>query len=113
TVRACQCSFCRKHGARTAVDPQGQVRIRVEDEGLLGRYRWNLRTAEFLVCARCGCYVGAVTSPDRALATVNLNVLDEAARFSQPPQPVSYDGEPSEQRRRRREAGWTPALWPR
>src|SRR2546421_12496625 len=86
TVRACQCSFCRKHGARTAVDPQGQVRIRAKDEGLLARYQWNLRTAEFLLCARCGCYAGAVTSPDRSLATVNVNVLDDAARFTQPAQ---------------------------
>ena len=89
------------------------MRIRVKDEGLLARYQWNLRTAEFLVCARCGCYVAALTSPDRSLGTVNVNVLDEAGRFDRPPQPVDYDAETPEERRRRREAGWTPAVWRR
>ena len=26
-VRACQCGFCRAHGARTAADPEGRVRF--------------------------------------------------------------------------------------
>jgi len=33
-IRACQCSFCRKHNSRTVSDPHGQVSIRLED-----RYR--------------------------------------------------------------------------
>src|SRR5918997_5262358 len=77
-VRACDCSFCTRHGGRTTTDPQGSVRFTVRDRAKLNRYRFGLRTADFLICAECGAYVGAVISEDgRAYATLNVNVFDE------------------------------------
>jgi hypothetical protein len=109
-VRECQCSFCRSHGARASSDPHGSLRIRVEAAEDLSRYRFGLRTADFLICKRCGNYLAAVmTMPDgRTCATANINLFDAAQRFTQPPVAVSYTAETAEQRRARRLANWTP-----
>jgi len=112
-VRACACSFCRAHGARTVTDPGGQVRLRAREPAELGRYQFGQRTAEFLVCRRCGVYVAAVMSAtDGSLrATVNINALAEGARFSRDASEVDYSGESAAERLARRAAGWTPAQW--
>ena len=52
-VRACDCSFCTRHGARTTTDSQGGASFIVRDAAKLNRYRFGLRTADFLVCAAC------------------------------------------------------------
>ena len=105
-VRACQCSFCRAHGARTASDPQGSVRF----SGPLRRYRFGLRTADFLLCPDCGVYLGALyADADGAWATLNVNCLAERALFPAAPEPVSYEGEDPAGRVARRKARWTPA----
>jgi hypothetical protein len=109
-IRACQCSFCRKHGARAVSDPRGRVRFSVREPDALVRYRFALRTAEFLVCARCGIYVAAVLGDGGgSYATVNVNVLDRADEFSRAVTPVSYEAETETARRARRVARWTPA----
>src|SRR5947209_576321 len=51
--RACQCSFCRMHGTRTASDPAGRLHLSVRNPGLLSRYRFSLKTADYLVCRTC------------------------------------------------------------
>jgi hypothetical protein len=58
-LRACQCSFCRRHGSRALSDPAGRVEIEAE-AGALNRYRFGLGTADYFLCARCGVYVAAV-----------------------------------------------------
>lgn len=109
-IRACGCSFCRKHGARAVSDPHGRVRISVREPDALVRYRFALRTADFLVCARCGVYVAAVLGDTGgSYATVNVNGLDRADEFSRAVTPVSYEGETEAERRVRRRARWTPA----
>jgi len=109
-VRACQCSFCGRHGARCVSDPQGRARITVRDEDALVRYRFALNTADFLVCGRCGVYLGALMREDdgRAFATLNINAFDSNAAFASPT-PVSYDAETEPERRARRRRRWTPA----
>jgi hypothetical protein len=109
-VRACACAFCRKQGARATSDPAGRVEILVRDRDALIRHRFALRTADFLVCGRCGVYVAAVLAEgDAAWATVNVNVLEAAERFARDAAVVSYDGETEAARRARRRATWTPA----
>ena len=108
-VRACACSFCRKHGALSTSDPNGKVKITVHDPNLLIRYRFGLKTADFLICKRCGIYLAAVmTVGDRVYATVNINTFDFLESFKQKPLTVSYDGESEAERRARREKNWTP-----
>ena len=108
TVRACQCSFCRAHGARTTSDPDGSVVFLIPDASKLGRYRFGSRSADFLVCRECGVYVAAVmTSPAGQFATLNVNTMRGPPNVAQAA-PVSYDGETREQKRARREQRWTP-----
>jgi hypothetical protein len=108
-LRACGCSFCRKHGARTTSDPEGRARITVGDPARLIRYRFAQATADFLVCGSCGVYVAAVLSdPGAAFAVLNVNAFDEQERFSGEGRPVDYEGEDIEARRARRRERWTP-----
>ncbi|MDP6659369.1 MAG: aldehyde-activating protein, partial [Candidatus Poseidoniia archaeon] len=63
-VRACGCSFCRGHGARTTTDAEGSAEIEVADASRLSRYRFGLKTADFLICGNCGAYMGALFEDD-------------------------------------------------
>ena len=110
SIRACSCSFCRAHGARSTSDPNGHVEITVNDPGQLIRYRFATKTADFLICGRCGIYVAAVlTVGSSSYATVNVNTLDSAKSFLQEARSMNYDGETEMERIRRRMKNWTPA----
>lgn len=104
--RACQCGFCRRHGGRTVSDPDGQATLELSGEGI--RYGFGTRTTEYIICARCGVYVGAVAKIDGAnYATLNLNAFDDP-RLDLASAPVSYDGESAAARAERRRKAWTP-----
>jgi hypothetical protein len=112
-LRACQCSFCLRHGANTTTDAAGHLAIDVRDATRLQRYRFGLATAEYLVCGACGVYVAAVlTDGDRAWSTLNVRVLElpDGARFAAVATAVSYDGEDVAARIARRKAVWTPTV---
>lgn len=105
-MRSCTCSFCSKHGARTASDPAGHVEIALGPE--VTRYRFGQATADFLVCGACGVYVAAVLEGEgREVATININTLD--TKLTGVGASVSYADEEREARVRRRLAAWTPA----
>jgi len=109
-VRACQCSFCRKHGVRAVADPGGRAEIRVGNPQKLIRYQFGHRAADFLVCANCGVYVAAIMEEgNETFATMIVNAFDNHADFAASAQPVSYDGEDEAGRRQRRRDKWTPA----
>jgi hypothetical protein len=109
-LRACGCSFCRAHNTRTTSDPNGSVEIRAGDPSLVQRYRFGTGTAEFLICKRCGVYIGAIgESASGTRAVINTNCLDDRAAFTQQAQPVDHDGEATGDRLARRAANWTPA----
>ena len=110
-VRACQCTFCRRHGALTSSDPAGTLGFAVQDPVALLRYRFATGTAEFLLCARCGVYVGAVMKEDgRRFGIVNLNSLDARADLTPVPEAMDYSAEDATARRLRRRVRWTPMV---
>ena len=112
-VRACQCTFCRAHGAVCTSDPEARVQFRYVHPEHLRRYRFGLRTADFLVCKECGCYLGAVMmTGSGAVAVINLNVLKQPPRTLPDPTAVNYRSESLEERRARRRAKWTPVSGP-
>ena len=83
-VRACGCSFCRAHNTRTTSDPDGSVDIDAADWSLVEPYRFGTGTAEFLICKRCGVYVGAIGETAAGIrAVINTNCLDSRAAFTQ------------------------------
>ncbi|MCB1743735.1 MAG: aldehyde-activating protein [Gammaproteobacteria bacterium] len=109
--RACQCSFCRQHQSRAVSDPNGSLRITVEDGSLLSRYQFAMKTIEFLVCRNCGIYVaGFMPDPtdDHAYATLMISALDNRTKFP-PPVAKDYDAQSREARAERRRNVWTPA----
>ena len=93
-LRSCSCSFCRSHGTRTISDRDGLVEIAAVDWSLVERYRFGSRTADYVICRRCGVYVGAVCETSSGLrAVVNVNCLDDRAEFTQVPAAPDNDGE--------------------
>ncbi|MBN8530921.1 MAG: hypothetical protein J0L97_03540 [Alphaproteobacteria bacterium] len=109
-VRVCTCDFCRKHGAETTSDPKGRLRLMVYDSSKLNRYRFGLRTADYLICHECGVYIGALLAfDDKCYGTVNTRVFQEKSHLPQKHHTVSYDGEHEQEREVRRKALWTPA----
>jgi hypothetical protein len=107
-LRACQCSFCRRHGALSTSDPAGRVSFSLRDSTRVTRYRFGLKTADFLLCADCGVYVAAVIGErGEEWAVMNANTLDGAARLRQPITPMTYEGESASQRNARRRERWT------
>ena len=108
-IGRCTCSFCRRHGARTMGDPGGSVEFRAAP-GDLSRYRFGLGITDFLLCARCGTYVGAVMpDEDATIGIVNVNSLDIRDTFDPAPPPHRYDGEDEAHRRARRRKFWMRA----
>ncbi|MFI5300802.1 MAG: GFA family protein [Polyangiales bacterium] len=108
-LRECQCSFCRKHGARTASDAAGRLRISVREPDLLVRYRFALGVTDFLICKPCGVYVAPTTQASKGvMGALNVNVLDEREPFLRRAEPVRYFRETVEQRMSRRLLTWMP-----
>lgn len=111
SVRSCDCSFCRAHGARCTSDPAGSVRFRISRPERLLRYRFALETADFLICGRCGVYVGAVLPAGEAhFAIVNLNALVEPPAGLPAAGAVGYGAESASERISRRHERWTPVV---
>jgi hypothetical protein len=108
-VGRCSCTFCRRHGARTMGDPSGSVEFRAAP-GALSRYRFGLAITDFLLCSKCGTYVGAVMEDQGGLiATLNVNSLDIRDKFDPAPPLHVYDGETDDKRRARRRKFWMKA----
>jgi hypothetical protein len=113
---ACQCSFCRKHNARTFSDPKARVALIAADPQHLQRYSFGLNTSDQIVCRRCGVYVAmTMTDEGRIWSVLNIDTLDERARFTGAAEPRDYSAEDREGRIARRKARWCPTTlvgWP-
>jgi hypothetical protein len=110
-LRSCACSFCRAHATRTVADPGGVFEVWADDWSLVEAYRFGSRTADYLVCRRCGVYVGAVCETSAGLrAVANVNSLDDRSAFTAVPAAPDYEGETTEARLARRAANWMPAV---
>ncbi len=110
-LRACQCSFCVRHGGVTTSDPAGLLVVEVRQPGQLQRYRFALGITDFLNCRSCGVYVAAVMgSEGRSLGVLNVNVLDDREPFARAAQPMQYGAEKVEDREARRATAWMPVV---
>jgi hypothetical protein len=80
--RACDCDFCRMHGAAYVSDPQGALRIEVRDQDQLGRYRQGSGRAELLLCRNCGVLIAPILREgERIYASVNVRLIETGAAF--------------------------------
>ena len=108
-LRACQCTFCRRHGALSTSDPAGQIRLKVAEPELLQRYRFGLGITDFLICRRCGIYLMAMMDIDGGrYAVLSANALECRAAMTSPVAPMEYGGEDQAARLARRKQRWTP-----
>jgi hypothetical protein len=107
-LRACQCSFCTRHGAMTVSDPAGHAVFEI-DGAALARYQFGTRTGTSLICSRCGMYAGVILEDGgKAWSAINVRGLAIPGFEGRTAEPVDYEGETPEQRIARRKAKWTP-----
>jgi hypothetical protein len=107
-VRACQCGFCRRHGAKNVTDTDGFAEI--TSDGSLTRYHFGLMSSEALLCSGCGVYIGSALVADGITrVTLNAQGLLMQPFAAADAEPVDYSGETLHERLDRRRAKWTPA----
>ena len=76
TPRACDCTFCRKHGAAYISDPAGILSVS-SSQGAVRKYRQGSNAAVFLICAHCGVLVAVTYEHNsRIYGAVNTGCLD-------------------------------------
>lgn len=110
SIRACQCSFCRAHDALSTSDPHGSLQFTASRPELLNRYRFGLRTADFLLCRECGVYIGAlISTAGGQFGIINTHALIAPPDRLAATEAISYDAEDTDGRVSRRETRWTPA----
>ena len=106
-VRACQCGFCRRHGAANVSDAAGALTLRSRIR--LTRYRFASGATQVLLCPVCGVYVGGMIEAEgQRLATLNVAGLAMAPLNDRTPEPAEYGDETPAARLARRVRLWTP-----
>ena len=105
-ARACTCSFCARHGAVWTAHPDAALTIEAADSAAISRYAFETKTAEFLVCTRCGVVPACTSRIDgRDYAVVNANTFDDPS-IPVETAPASFDGEGAGARLERRSRRW-------
>src|SRR5882757_249358 len=106
-ARACDCSFCTKHGGVWTSCPTGSLEVTIRDPLLVSKYAFGTETAEFHICSRCGV-VPLVTSRihDHLYAVVSVNAFEGVAPSLLRPAAASFQEESEDARLARRTRNW-------
>jgi hypothetical protein len=106
-ARACDCSFCTKHGGIWTSCPTGSLTVAVRDPLLVSKYAFGTRTAEFHICSRCGI-VPLVTSTieGHVYAVVSVNAFEGVPASLIRPAAASFENESEDVRLARRQRNW-------
>ena len=106
-TRACDCTFCTKHGGHWTSHRDAELIATVHDASLVSKYRFGTATADFYVCSRCGAVPFVVSAiDDRLYAVVNVNTLEGINPSSLVRAATNFDGEGSGERLERRKRNW-------
>jgi hypothetical protein len=106
-ARACDCSFCRKHGAVWTGTPDGTLDLQVRDVAQLSRYTFGTHSAEFMVCRQCGVVPAVLCDIDGRLhAVVSVNALEDVASYRLQHVAASFGDEDKASRLARRQRNW-------
>ena len=108
-ARACDCSFCTKHGGVWTSSPASRLAVVIRNAALVSKYTFGTRTATFHVCSRCGS-VPLVTSEiaDHLYAVVNVNVLEDIDPSWLRRAAAHFEDESVDSRLARRRRNWIP-----
>jgi hypothetical protein len=106
-ARACDCSFCVKHGGLWTSNPRAKLSIVLRHPDLVSRYAFGTQTATFHVCTRCGT-VPIVTSEiaGHLYAVVNVNTFENFDQKRLRRAAASFDAEELDSRLARRRRNW-------
>ena len=106
-ARACDCTFCVKHGGVWTSNPRESLVVTVAEPARVSRYEFGTRTACFHVCSRCGA-VPLVTCDidDHVYAVVNVNTFENVQAEWLQRSPASFAGEDVAARLGRRRCNW-------
>jgi hypothetical protein len=108
--RACDCDFCRKHGAAWVSDAQGSLLIRLAEPQARGTYRQGSGQAELVFCRHCGVLVAVLHHDgERLRGAVNVKVLAEREAFGAE-QVVSPQQLPAGDKVKRWQSVWFPEV---
>jgi hypothetical protein len=106
-ARACDCSFCTKHGGVWTSCPTGSLAVTVKDPSLVSKYAFGTKTADFHVCAKCGVTPVVTSRIDgRLYAVVSVNAFENVDPDLLRRSPATFDGESEETRLARRKRNW-------
>ena len=107
-VRSCQCDFCTRQGSLTVSEAAGRAVITVAADQLT-TYSFGTKTAQFLICARCGVYAGVLmTDGDKLLSIANARGLGIKEFMHRTGTQLTHDDESTTARLERRKQRWTP-----
>ncbi|HTD29049.1 MAG TPA: hypothetical protein VK660_06625 [Xanthomonadaceae bacterium] len=106
-ARACDCTFCVKHGGVWTSNPGAALVATINDRALVSSYAFGTRTATFHVCSRCGTVPFATCEIDnRVYAVVNVNTFENVDQSSFRKSAASLEGEDVTSRLARRKRNW-------
>ena len=106
-ARACDCTFCTKHGGVWTSNPEGRLRVQVRDPAHVSQYAFGTGTAQFHVCVRCGVVPVVTSEIDGHLyAVVSVNAFENVDPAILKRAPVSFESEDQGARLARRKRGW-------
>ncbi|HST12817.1 MAG TPA: hypothetical protein VLL05_20740 [Terriglobales bacterium] len=108
-ARACNCSFCTKHGGVWTSSPGGDLQVRVQHSALVARYAFGTKTAEFHICTRCGVVPVVTSRIDGGLyAVVSVNAFEDVEPSLLRRAASNFEGEEEDTRLERRKRNWIP-----
>lgn len=110
-ARACDCSFCVKHGGVWTCDPGATLVVSIRDAMRVSKYTFATETATFQICAQCGAVPFVVSEiANHRYAVVNVNVFEGIDQSCIHRATASFEGEDTESRLARRTRNWIASV---
>jgi hypothetical protein len=106
-IRACQCLFCKKRNGQYTSDSKRKVKIHLQEERFINKYRFATKTADFWICKSCGLLpVVTARIGDTMYAVVNLTTADNLDISQLAAKHVNSSSEDKASREERRKRTW-------
>jgi len=106
-ARACNCSFCTKHGGVWTSSPTATLAVTVREPALVSKYSFGTSTAVFHICSRCGIVPVVTSEIDNLLyAVVSVNAFNNVPPSLLRRSAADFESENLKSRLARRKRGW-------
>lgn len=106
-ARACDCTFCTKHGGVWTSHPDAGLRVSIKKRADVSVYAFGTETAQFHVCRRCGVVPVVTCELDQKLyAVVNVNSFNAGSAIALQRSAATFEDEDVASRLARRKQNW-------